>query len=74
MKRLEARIAQLEKVIKTITFVSDAPVVTVQVPVPVLDLNGNPTGEVTTGYLQIKTGPAAGEIRISDDRVIIVTR
>lgn len=65
LARLEQRIADLEDALASVKFQSDAPTVAVQVPVPVLDSGGTPTGETTTGFLQIKTGPSTGELKVS---------
>lgn len=72
--RLEQEVADLKSALANLRFVSDAPEVTVQVPVPVLDANGNRTGNFTTGYLNIKTGPASGEVRLGDGTLILVVR
>lgn len=67
--RLEQRLAELEDAFRNLTFTSDAPVVNVEVPVPVIDNNGVPTGGITTGYLPVKTGPTSGKIVVGKSGV-----
>lgn len=77
LKELEAAVAELKEAVtalKQMRFTSDAPVITVEVPVPVLDANGNPTGNVTTGYLQVKLGPTAGQVVMVGKEAVLSMR
>lgn len=72
--RLEERIAQLENALAEMTFVSNAQTVQVMIPVPELDANGNPTGNVLPGYLPIKTGPTSGKIKLGKNSSTLVVQ
>lgn len=72
--RLEKEVADLKSALASLTFVSDAPTVQVMVPVPELDANSNPTGNIVTGYLQIKTGPTSGEIRLAGKKAVLTMK